>query len=59
MEEEDFRNAKSQAMQFEKDEKALASYVQELQRLPDDKLLDYVISSDLLNAESVLSLIHI
>lgn len=53
MEEEDFRNAKSQAMQFEKDEKELASYVQELQRLPDDKLLDYVISSDLLNAESV------
>lgn len=50
MEEEDFRNAKSQAMAFEKE---LASYVQELQRLPDDKLLDYVISSDLLNAESV------
>lgn len=27
--------------------------MQELQRLPDDKLLDYVISSDLLNAETV------
>lgn len=51
MEEEEFRNAKVQAMQFERQEKELASYVQELQRLPDDKLLDYVVSSDLLNAE--------
>jgi len=53
MEEEEFRNAKAQAMDFERREKELASYVQELQRLPDDKLLDYVISSDLLNAETV------
>lgn len=53
MEDEDFRNAKQQAMKFEKDEKELASYVAELQRLPDDKLLDYVINSDLLNAEII------
>lgn len=51
MEDEDFRNAKAQLMRFEKDEQELAAYVAEIQRLPDDKLLDYVTNSDLLNAE--------
>lgn len=53
MEEEDFRNAKQVAMGLEKEEKELASHVSALQRLPDDKLLDYVLNSDLLNAENV------
>lgn len=51
MEDEDFRNSKAQLMKFEKDEQELAAYVAEIQRLPDDKLMDYVINSDLLNAE--------
>lgn len=55
MEEEDFRNAKAQAMKFEKDERELAAYAAEIQRLPDDKLLDYVTNSDLLNAEILVA----
>lgn len=51
MEDEDFRNSKAQLMKFEKDEQELAAYVAEIQRLPDDKLMDYVTNSDLLNAE--------
>ena len=51
MEDEDFRNSKAQLMKFEKDEQELAAYVAEVQRLPDDKLMDYVTNSDLLNAE--------
>lgn len=51
MEEEDFHNAKQTAMGLEKDEKELAAHVDSLQRLPDDKLLDYVIGSDLLSAD--------
>lgn len=51
MEDEDFRNSKAQLMKFEKDEQELAVYVAEIQRLPDDKLMDYVTNSDLLNAE--------
>lgn len=50
MEDEDFRNSKAQLMKFEKDEQELAAYVAEIQRLPDDKLMDYVTNSDLLNA---------
>ena len=53
MEEVEFRKAKDLAMDFEIQEKALTTYVQELERLPDDKLLDYVISSDLLNTKTV------
>lgn len=51
MEDEDFRNSKAQLMKFEKDEQELAAYVAEIQRFPDDKLMDYVTNSDLLNAE--------
>ena len=51
MEAEVFRNSKAQLMKFEKDEQELAAYVAEIQRLPDDKLMDYVTNSDLLNAE--------
>lgn len=51
MEDEDFRNSKAQLMKFEKDEQELAAYVAEIQRLPDDKLMDYVTNFDLLNAE--------
>lgn len=51
MEDEDFRNSKAQLMKLEKDEQELAAYVAEVQRLPDDKLMDYVTNSDLLNAE--------
>lgn len=51
MEDEDFRNSKAQLMKFEKDEQELAAYVAEIQCLPDDKLMDYVTNSDLLNAE--------
>ncbi len=53
LEEEAYRKAMDTAMKMEKDERELTAYVQELERLPDDKLLDYVNSSDLLSAEVV------
>ncbi len=54
MEEEDFRNAKATAMNLEREHKELASHVAELQRLPDDKLLNYVISSNLMKREGLV-----